>query len=134
MAIDAKPVGDWPGKGLGLPEDGPRSIARIGRRILALAIDWALALAIGSVLFAGDRFAILGVFAAMQVVSIAVLSGSVGHLLAGLRVVPVKPAWIGVLRPLFRTLLLCLVIPALIWDRDQRGLHDVLSGTVLVRR
>jgi len=26
------------------------------------------------------------------------------------------------------------VIPALIWDLDQRGMHDRLVGTVLVRR
>jgi hypothetical protein len=30
--------------------------------------------------------------------------------------------------------LLCIVIPAVIWDSDQRGMHDRLSGTVLVRR
>ena len=36
-------------------------------------------------------------------------------------------------RPLVRTVLLCLAIPALIWDRDQRGLHDRGAGTVLVR-
>ena len=29
--------------------------------------------------------------------------------------------------------LLCLAIPALIWDRDQRGLHDKAAQTVLVR-
>jgi hypothetical protein len=28
----------------------------------------------------------------------------------------------------------CLLIPALIWDRDGRGLHDRSIGTVLVRR
>jgi len=33
-----------------------------------------------------------------------------------------------------RTVLLCLFIPAVIWDRDQRGMHDRLAGTVLVRR
>ena len=33
----------WPGKDLGLPEEGPRSVGRIGRRIVALLIDGALA-------------------------------------------------------------------------------------------
>jgi uncharacterized RDD family membrane protein YckC len=32
-----------------------------------------------------------------------------------------------------RTVLLCLVIPAFIWDRDGRGLHDKAAGTVVVR-
>jgi hypothetical protein len=33
----------------------------------------------------------------------------------------------------FRTALLCIAIPALIWDRDGRGLHDRLARTVEVR-
>jgi hypothetical protein len=33
-----------------------------------------------------------------------------------------------------RTLLLMLVVPAVVWDRDGRGLHDRLSGTVELRR
>ena len=37
------------------------------------------------------------------------------------------------LRALLRTVLLCLAIPALIWDRDGRGLHDRLARTVEVR-
>jgi hypothetical protein len=32
-----------------------------------------------------------------------------------------------------RTVLLLLVIPALVWDRDGRGLHDRLSRAVQVR-
>jgi hypothetical protein len=32
-----------------------------------------------------------------------------------------------------RTALLCLAIPALIWDADHRGLHDRVAGTMLVR-
>ncbi|HEY5230049.1 MAG TPA: RDD family protein, partial [Galbitalea sp.] len=31
-------------------------------------------------------------------------------------------------------ILLMVVIPAVIFDRDQRGLHDKIAGTVLVRR
>lgn len=125
---------DWPGKRLGLPADGPRSIARLGRRLAAVAIDWALASLVGYLFFSGDPLAILGAFAVLQYVFIVTASGSIGHLLLGMRVVPVVPRWIGVWRPLVRTLLLCLLIPAVIYDRDQRGLHDQLAGTVLVRR
>jgi uncharacterized RDD family membrane protein YckC len=49
-------------------------------------------------------------------------------------VVPLKSGWIGIWRPIVRTLLLALLVPALIADRDGRGLHDRLAGTVLVRR
>ncbi|PZU30429.1 MAG: RDD family protein, partial [Microbacterium sp.] len=41
--------------------------------------------------------------------------------------------WVGLWRPIVRTLLLCLVIPAVIWDADQRGVHDKAAGTVLLR-
>jgi uncharacterized RDD family membrane protein YckC len=29
--------------------------------------------------------------------------------------------------------LLALLVPALIWDRDGRGMHDKAAGTALVR-
>jgi len=32
-----------------------------------------------------------------------------------------------------RTLLVCAFVPALVMDADQRGLHDRVAGTVLVR-
>jgi RDD family len=126
--------GDWPGRRLGLPESGPRSIARPGRRIGALCLDWALAVIVSVAFFAYDPFATLAIFAVAQVVSLLTVSGSVGHLVFGMRVVPVAGGYLGAWRPFVRTLLLCLVIPAVIWDRDQRGMHDRLAGTVLVRR
>lgn len=125
---------DWPGKRLGLPQKGPRSIGRLGRRIGALAIDGAIADLIAFAFFDYNSWAILAILAILQVLFITLLSGSIGHLIVGLRVVPLKPGWIGVWRPLLRTALLCIVVPALIWDRDQRGLHDKFAGTVLVRR
>ena len=125
---------DWPGKALGLPQAGPRSIARLGRRVAAILVDWAIATAVGYLFLAGDALGILAVFAVLQVLFITTLSGTIGHLLLGMRVVPLNPTWIGLVRPVARTVLLCVVIPAVIWDKDQRGLHDVLAGTVLVRR
>ena len=124
----------WAGKQIGLPAKGSRSVAQFSRRLAAIAVDWAIATGIGWLFFGGDPIAILAVFAVLQVIFIATLSGSVGHLLLGMRVVPINPRWIGVLRPLARTVLLCLVIPAFIWDKDERGLHDLLAGTVLVKK
>jgi hypothetical protein len=125
---------DWPGKRLGLPQSGPRSVAHFGRRLAAIAVDWALATLAGLLLFPEERFAPLIIFAVLQYAFIVTLSGSIGHLLLGMRVVPIVPAWIGFWRPLVRTVLLCLLIPAFIWDKGQRGLHDQLAGTILVRR
>lgn len=135
----------WPGERLGLPEEGPRSIGRIGRRILAIVIDWGLATLIAVAFFNYDpwalpaemgltHFAPMLIFAIAQIVFLTLVNGSVGHLIAGLRVVPLAGGWVGWWRPWVRTILLCLVIPAVIWDRDQRGLHDRAAGTVLVRR
>jgi len=50
-----------------------------------------------------------------------------------MHVVPVGGGWVGPWRPIVRTVLLLLVVPALIWDSDQRGFHDKLAGTVLIR-
>jgi RDD family len=125
---------DWPGRRLGLPEHGPRSVARVGRRIAAVWLDWLIALGIAYLLYSGNSWAILAIFFVLQVIFISTLSGSIGHLIFGMRVVPLTPAWIGVVKPLARSALLCVVIPAVIWDRDQRGLHDRLIGTVLVRK
>ena len=38
-----------------------------------------------------------------------------------------SPAWL-----LLRTILLGFLIPAVVWDRDRRGLHDKAAGTVVV--
>lgn len=73
------------------------------------------------------------VFGVLQVIFIPTLGGSIGHRAVGLRVVPLAGGWIGVWRPVVRTALLVFVVPALVWDSDQRGFHDKIAGTVLVR-
>ncbi|KQM83517.1 RDD family protein [Agromyces sp. Leaf222] len=127
----------WPGERLGLPDEGPNSVARVGRRIAAILIDWAAALVI-ALLFAPyssllHSWLTLGIFALMQVVFIPTIGGSVGHRLMGLRILPIAGGWVGLWRPVVRTLLLAIVVPALVWDSDQRGFHDKVAGTVLVR-
>ena len=84
--------------------------------------------------FQYQAWATLAIFAVAQIVFLLTANGSVGHLIFGLRVVPLAGGYLGVWRPFARTALLCLVIPAVIWDRDQRGMHDRLVGTILVRR
>ncbi|WP_395243209.1 RDD family protein [Agromyces sp. MMS24-K17] len=142
---DAKPTtfGDldpsrWPGERLGLPDDGPRSVGRVGRRIGGIVIDWALANLIALLIApygtTTQSFATLGIFALMQVVFIPTIGGSIGHRIVGLQLVPIAGGWVGPWRPVVRTLLLVIVVPALVWDSDQRGFHDKVAGTVLIRR
>lgn len=96
-------------------------------------IDFALSFLVYLAFFFGSDFASLLIFAISQVVLVTLLGGGVGHLLMGLRVVRLDGTWVGWWRPTLRTVLLCLLVPAVIWDRDQRGLHDVFAGTVLIR-
>lgn len=130
MTTDAP---SYPGERLGLPAEGSGSIARAGRRIGALAVDYGAAYLISG-FFGWDPLAILAIFAAIQIVFIPTLQGSPGHRLLGMRLVRADGAWTGLWRPVVRTALLIVVIPAVIWDADQRGLHDKVAGTVLLRR
>lgn len=127
----------WPGERLGLPESGPRSVGRLGRRIVALVIDWGVAYLLSWVFFptpqGTEPIITLGIFAVLQILFLLVVNGSLGHVVVRLRVVPLRGGYLGVWRPIVRTLLLSLAVPALIWDRDQRGLHDKAAGTILVR-
>ena len=58
---------------------------------------------------------------------------SMGQRLLGLRVVRLGGRPIGLPRAFLRTLLVCLVVPAVVWDRDGRGMHDKLAGTAQLR-
>ncbi|MFF2052100.1 RDD family protein [Leifsonia sp. NPDC058194] len=123
----------YPGERLGLPEAGPRSVARLGRRFGAIVVDWAIASFLSFAFFHYDAWANIAVFAVLQIVFIPTIGGNIGHRIFGLRLVAVRGGWVGVWRPIVRTVLLCIVIPALVWDSDQRGFHDKIAGTVLLR-
>ncbi|MDH6227291.1 putative RDD family membrane protein YckC [Streptomyces sp. MJP52] len=126
------------GQQLGLPEQGPGSVARPGRRLGALAVDWALCMLIAYGLItdgygqATGNWALL-IFFALGVLTVGTLGFTPGKRLFGLRVVAVSSGTVVPWRAALRTVLLCLAIPAMVWDRDGRGLHDRLAGTVEVR-
>ncbi len=126
---------EYPGERLGLPEDGPRSVGRVGRRLLAICIDWALASLPAYLLIGGPQAMWWHslIFMLMQIVFVPTIGGSLGHRLVGLQVVPIAGGWVGIWRPIVRAVLVTLVIPALVWDSDQRGFHDKIAGTVLIR-
>lgn len=126
------------GEQLGLPEEGAGSIARPGRRIGALAVDWGLCLLIAYGLItdgyrqATGNWALL-VFFVLGALTVGTLGFTPGKRLFGLRVVAQDTGRVHPGRAVLRTALLCLALPALIWDRDGRGLHDRLARTVEVR-
>ena len=125
---------NWAGKRLGLPEAGSGSLAKMGRRVLAIAIDWGLALMVSNALFQGDNAFTLGFFALQHWLLVATVGSSFGHLLCGLRVRKLDGGYVGVMSSLIRIALILLVIPAVVWDADNRGLHDKAARTVLVLR
>jgi len=102
--------------------------------LVALGIDWGFAVIVSIAFFDYDAFATLGVFIAAQILLLITVNGSFGHLIAGMRVVPITGGMLGIWRPIVRTIAMALVIPAVIWDVDQRGMHDRVAGTLLVRR
>ena len=127
----------WPGERLGLPDTGRGSVGRVGRRLGAIAIDWGLALLI-ALLFAPyssltHSWVTLVIFALMQVVFIPTIGGSIGHRVTGMRVVPLTGGWVGARRHDEHQQQGAHDRPALVWDSDQRGFHDKVAGTVLIR-
>lgn len=124
----------WAGQRLGLPESGPGSLANFPRRLGALLIDWGIGYLLAKAFLDGNNSAMLLIFAVQQWLMVATTGSSIGHRLLGMRVVRLDGAWIGFWRSAIRVALILLVIPATIWDADNRGLHDKAAGTVLVRR
>ena len=88
---------------VGHPRTGRRSIGRLGRRMLALAVDWGLSVLVSVAFFDYSPWATLDVYAITQIVFVATAGGSVGHLITGMRVVPLSGSWVGVWRPIVRT-------------------------------
>ena len=125
---------NWAGKRLGLPEAGPGSLAKMGRRIIALVIDWSLALLVSRAFFNSDNTATLTFFMLEQWLLVATTGNSFGHLFAGIKVRKLDGTHVGIVPALIRIGLILLVIPATIWDADNRGLHDKAAKTVLVRK
>jgi uncharacterized RDD family membrane protein YckC len=124
--------GSYAGQRLGLPEHGPGAVAGFGSRIVAYLIDSGACALIAYGLLRDQRFTLL-VFAVEVLALTWLAGGSAGQLVRGLRVVRLDGRPIGLWPSALRTGLLLLLIPALIWDRDGRGLHDKAAGSLVVR-
>jgi uncharacterized RDD family membrane protein YckC len=132
------------GERLGLPASGPGSIAEIGPRVVAFIVDCVAsglvaALFVAAIGHRSGSSALPGnwsliPFAVDYLVGLLVAGRTVGMYLTGIRVIRVDgPLAIDPWRAFIRTLLLILIVPAVITDRDRRGLHDRVSGTAVVK-
>jgi len=131
------------GEHLGLPEHGPGSIATFGTRFGALIID-CVASGLVAALFVAGRHAdnvadrLPGSWSLIPLAVVYVLGLSLGgqtlgmHLL-GLRVVRLDGQRILPIPAAVRTILLFVLIPAVVVDKDGRGLHDRVTNTAVVR-
>lgn len=125
----------------GLPQEGPGSVAGLGRRALAAVADWLISQLIAVPLLGyewggagANGFKPLWVFLAMNLLLVSTLGWTVGHRLLGLEVRSLDPRGLRPLQVLVRTALLGLFVPAIITDQDRRGLHDRVARTILIRR
>jgi len=137
-----QPPNEYPGHRLGLPPEGPGSIARFGRRVAAMIVDWfiayglaALAMTFGLISVGAMSTAILVIWFLLGVASVRLFAFTPGQFALGLTVASMDDrAHVGVGRAAARGLLIALVIPALFTDSDLRGLHDLATKTAVIRR
>lgn len=134
--VELRAEGDWRGRQLGLPESGSGAVATFGSRLLAYLVDAVLSGLVAG-LFTAPRtpglWSLLPL-AVLYVVAVPLTGQTVGMRLLHLRLVRLGASpRLDPPRALLRFGLLALLVPALISDRDGRGLHDRAVGAVVVR-
>src|SRR5690625_6502625 len=122
----------WAGEFLGIPESGPASAASYPRRIGAIFIDWFVASGLAMLIEPGNQWVVLAVFVVMHFASLWLFCTTLGKRLFRIQVVQVGGATIQLYHAAIRACLLGVVIPVILIDRDGRGLHDKLAGTVQI--
>jgi uncharacterized RDD family membrane protein YckC len=120
----------------------PFETASWGRRVLALVIDWLASTLVVVVILGPNGWSTsrtsgvdtMGVFVAESTFLMALSGGSFGQLATRLRVIRVDGSRrpLSLLMALLRQLLICLVVPPLVFRPDGRGLHDLACGSATV--
>jgi len=124
------------GASLGLPADGPGSLAHFGTRAVAFVVDAVLSAFVAG-LFTAPHLPGNWSLLALAVIYVGMLVAfgqTPGMRLLRLRLAhPREGRRLAVWRGVVRTALLFLLVPALLVDADGRGLHDRLTDTAVVR-
>jgi uncharacterized RDD family membrane protein YckC len=153
--MDRKSIGSWlqgpsaaldnddfgyPGQRLGLPQTGKGALARFGRRLVALTIDWFSAILLVSLfepeLASGSnefQALTLAVFTGSTAILLGFSGATFGQRISGIGVVTINGSRATLPMCVLRQLLLILVIPVVIWDRDGRSLLDRGLKLMVVR-
>ena len=126
----------------------PGEVASLGRRVAAITIDWFASLFVATLfnswmaarsggpdyVIGADPITPLIVFFVEVLFFTWVFASSFGQRLVGVQVLALDGSRLALWRIAVRTLLICLVIPAVIFDDQGRGLHDRAVGSVALRR
>ena len=123
----------------------PFETASWARRTLALLVDYAACWGVMLLIYGGDWFGngsvpslyLTLLFIGESTVLMALSGGSFGQLATRLRVVRSDGSGrpLTLLTALLRQVMICLVIPPLVFRPDGRGLHDMVcrSATIPLR-
>ncbi|MDX6199587.1 MAG: hypothetical protein QOJ79_2738 [Actinomycetota bacterium] len=133
--VSLRAEGEWRGRRLGLPADGPGAVATFGRRLIAFVVDAVVCALVAGLWTAPDApgpwsFVPLAI---LYVGAVPLAGQTLGMRLLGVRMIALGAARVDPVRAAVRFVLLSLLIPALISDRDGRGLHDKAARTAVVR-
>ena len=110
-----------------------------GRRMLGLLIDWGMSYAIAVGFFSeiGDFSTgpvILAIYFTQYLLFASLGGATPGHRIVGLKIVRFSDGQMPTpLQALIRSVLLVLIVTAITFDQNGRGVNERLSDTVLVR-
>lgn len=112
------------------------------RRIVALVVDWFGCTLVTVAVLGPERYSqgssgwvVLAIFAAESALGTALAGGSFGQLACGVRVLRTDGRPLNLLSALLRSVLVCLVVPPLVFRPETgRGLHDLATGSAAYRR
>ncbi|CAB4916841.1 unannotated protein [freshwater metagenome] len=113
----------------------------LGRRLAAITLDWLACYAIVAAFSGGigqmvpsRSPIILGVFFAEVSILTALTGASLGQRIFGIRVIRFADGGaVAPLQALVRTVFLVLVVTAVTYDENRRGIHERISKTALIR-
>jgi uncharacterized RDD family membrane protein YckC len=122
--------------------DLPFETASWARRVLALIVDYAACWGVMLLIYGSDWFGsgtlpsvyLTLLFIGESAFLMALSGGSFGQLATRLRVIRIDGSGrpLSFLVALVRQVLICLVIPPLVFRPDGRGLHDLICGSATV--
>ena len=117
----------------------PGEVASLVRRAGALIIDWVACLLVAKLvapaLDLGEApFLPVAIFFVEVTLLTWFVAASFGQRVLGIEVIGIDGQRLMLWRIALRTLLICLVIPAVIFDSQGRGLHDRTVGSVAILR